>query len=439
MKKIISKKFFAIGALLFLVNAGFAQTLPELIQVALANNYQIQILKNQQEMAANSNTIGNSGQLPSVGLTGGISTASNNIRQELANGSVNEGNNAQTSNMNFSLLANWRVFDGFGVYARKDQLEYLEQMGELNAKFYIEQTVADIAVAYYQLVYEKQVLENHKMSLLISSYRLRLEEKRKSVGSGTLLDYGQAQVDYYTDSIARMTQETKIRSLEIELNRILNQDLELNLNVDESTFSFEPVLAKDTLLAQTQRNNIQLERFMLAELMAETALRMEKANRYPLINLYGGFQFTQSQAEIGFILQNRNAGPVVGLNVNFNLFNGGQTNIAVKNAELELENTSLNTQLTNVNLDAQLLDLYNQYNSLSDRIALARLNVETMQKVYQVASEQFSKGGINGYEFRLTQLSLLNAQITLTAQQFSLKLVEINLNRIAGTVVDSYL
>src|SRR5690606_25094032 len=127
-----------------------------------------------------------SGQLPSVTLNGGTAYSSNNTRQEFADGSFREGSNAGNSNLNLSVLANWTVFDGFAVYAVKDKLGILEKSGKLNLQFYIEQTVADLVVVYYQMMYEKLVLENHHRALQISQYRLQIEEKRKAIGSSTL-------------------------------------------------------------------------------------------------------------------------------------------------------------------------------------------------------------------------------------------------------------
>ncbi|MBK6953456.1 MAG: TolC family protein [Crocinitomicaceae bacterium] len=439
MNQIINKKLATLFFLLLTTTFGSAQSLSELIQLALTNNYQIRILKNEEAMASNLNTVGNSGQLPTVILDGGITTASNTTRQEFADGSLKEGSNARSTNANLSLLANWTVFDGFAVYARKDQLEYLEQLGQLNSKFYIEQTVADLVVAYYQLVFEKQLLANHKLAMTISSYRVRLEEKKRSVGSGKMVEYGQANVDYNTDSIAYMAQLNRIQSLEIELNRILSNPLETPLTIDAGEYTFTPLLQKDTLLNQTENNNAQLEQFMLQELISEADLRMEKANRYPTINLFAGYQVSQSTAEVGFIELNRNIGPVVGLNVSFNLYNGGINNTAIKNTLLENENAELNTAQVRQNLQAQVYDLYLQHKSLADRIAMAKINVDTMQKVYEIAAQQFSQGDINGYEFRLTQLSLLNAQLSLNSLLFTLKITEINLNRISGTVLSAYL
>lgn len=118
MKKFLSKNSLVVVLIGFSSLAN-AQTLQELINVALANNYQIRILKNEAQVAANNNTMGNAGQLPTVNLDGAYSTSFNNTRQEFADGSIREGDNAKNTNVNLSVLANWTIFNGFSVYARK--------------------------------------------------------------------------------------------------------------------------------------------------------------------------------------------------------------------------------------------------------------------------------------------------------------------------------
>lgn len=439
MKK-ISNKPFLICCSLLLGNLFpiAAQNLDELIQIALSGNYQIRIVRNEALMSENANTIGNSGQLPTLTLNGGTAMASNNTRQEFADGSFREGNNAGNSNLNFSILANWTAFDGFAVYAQKDRLEYLEKSGKLNLQFYIEQTVADLVVAYYQMMYEKQVLENYRRAMQISLFRLQIEEKRKAIGSSTLLQYGQAHADYNSDSIAFLGQQATILSLGYELNRLINRDPEQPIVSSDLSFQFITVPHPDSLKQMMQKKNILLELQLMNELMAESQLRIEKANRYPKLNIYGGYQVAQSSAEVGFIQLNRNLGPVIGLSVSYNLFNGGKTQIAVKNAEIEHENRLLNSRQTEQELYVQLLSSYAQYKAASEQKKLATDNVEMMEKVYAAASEQFAKGTISGYDFRLTQLSLLNAQMLLLRQQLTVKILEVNLYRISGGVVSAY-
>lgn len=439
MKKIINNIGVLAVAIIAFSSSSTGQTLPEFINTALANNYQIRILKNSENIAENNNSWGNADFLPTVDLSGGISTAFNNTRQQFSDGSVKQGKNAQTTNTSLSLLANWTVFDGFGVYARKDQLAYLQDKGQLNSKYYIDQTVADIVTTYFQLVYEAQQLANYKQALTISNYRLKLEEKRKELGATSLINYSQALVDYQTDSIRYLEQESKIHTYEIEMNRILNVDLTTPLNFSTEPISFLTLPTKDELFSSLIQKNYQLEIELLNAMIAESDLRMEKAARYPQIDIYGGYQLTQSTAEVGFIELNRNLGPVVGLSVSYNLFGGGKTNLQIENSKLELENAELTKNQVQHNLSAEVLKSYDQYTSITQRMALAKSNVNEMNKVYDIAAEQLAKGAINGYDFRQVQLTLVNAQTALLQQELALKLMEINVNRIAGTILTAYL
>ena len=259
MKKNTVKSIVLFSGWMFLGLTATGQSLEEFINTALANNYQIRILKNDEVIAANNNTAGNAGALPTVDLNGGFVTSLNNTRQEFADGSVREGNNARTSNMSLSLLANWTVFQGFSVYARKDRFAYLKEQGQLNSTFYIEQTVADIATAYAQLVFEIRMQRAFEQTMAISRYRLRLEEKRREVGAGTMMQYNQALADYRTDSIAVLERKSRINTLKIEINRILCVDPETTLTPSDTLFYPALIPDKEVLLTQVERQSYALQ------------------------------------------------------------------------------------------------------------------------------------------------------------------------------------
>lgn len=437
MKQILIK----IGVLftIFAVNKTSAQSLQEMINTALVNNYQIQILNNEATVATNNNVLGNTGALPTVDLNGAYTNSFSNTKQVFADGTLREGNNARNTNLTFGLIANWTIFNGFSVYAKREQLGYLEELGQINSKFFIEQTVSDIVTAYYQLIYEKQLLKNHQQSLTISSFRLNLEKKRKTIGVGKVKEYGQAFVDYQSDSIRFINQQNTINTLQIELNNILNNELEQEIVINDVSFSFTPLPEKDSLLQAVESTNHQLAQNRLQELIAETDLRMAKANRYPKIDLFGGYEYAKNTAAVGFVNSNQGFGPTLGISVSYNLFNGGSTNRNLENLDLYKENTTLTKKQVNKQIDADVLKLYINYNSTLSQIELAKTNINEMNKVYAVAKEQLKKGAINGYDFRLTQLSLLNSEITLMQLQFTLKAIEINLNRLTGKVLEKYM
>lgn len=437
MKQILNK--LNILALVCFAHIGWTQSLDEFINKALENNYQIRIAKNEAKIASNNNTSGNAGQLPTIDLAGTASTSLNNTKQALSDGSVREGKNAKNSNINVAATANWTVFNGFKIQAKKEQLNLLAQLGEQDSKFYIEQTVSDIVVAYHQLVYQHAVLDNYKQSLGISSYRLALEKKRKDVGAGKTIDYSQALVDYQTDSIRFLAQKNQIKSLEIELNRLLNNPLENELLIDLKAFTTLPFPDKDSLVTNVMNYNSQLGQNKLAELITETEVRMANADRYPKIDLFAGYQFANSFAEVGFVNSNRNLGPQIGVSLNFNLFNGGKTNLLIENSSIYNENATLTNQQMQHDIEANVLSMFFNFNSIKEQLKLAENNVTTLDQVIETASEQLKRGAINGYDFRLTQLSMINARLTLMQLQYTAKAIEINLNRLSGSVLEAYL
>lgn len=423
----------------FAINTASAQTLQEMINTVLENNYQINIVRNEAQISKNNNTIGNTGMIPSIGLNGGYSMSFDNTNQVFADGTTKDGNSAINTNLNVALMANWTAFNGLRVYAKRNQLKYLDELGQINSKFYIEQTVSDVVIAYHQLVYEKQLLNNYQHSLDISSYRLNLEKKRREVGAGKAMDYGLAFVDYQADSIRLIGQQNTIKALEIQLNNVLNNSLEQEFQISDDGFTFVAIPSKDSLIQNVVDANHQLAQQRLQELIAETELRMAKANRYPKIDLFAGYQYSRTTAEVGFMNSNQSYGPRIGVTINYNLYNGGAVNREIKNTKIYAENTVLTKQQVSQQVNADVLNFYNEYKTITNQMALAKSNVDEMTKVFKTAEEQLQKGAINAYDFRLTQLSLLNSELSLVQLQFTLKAIEINLNRLSGNVLETYI
>ena len=104
-------------------------SLEELVSMAIEENYQIRILKNLEQVADNRNTIGQAGMLPTVGISGEARSAINNSRQQFFTGDSQEASNATRRSTSAAVDASWIVFDGFAMFARRDQLDQLTALG----------------------------------------------------------------------------------------------------------------------------------------------------------------------------------------------------------------------------------------------------------------------------------------------------------------------
>jgi len=55
-----------------LLEAQHVLDLQECLQIGLRNNYDLRIIRNEEQISANNLTLGNAGFLPTIGLNGGI-------------------------------------------------------------------------------------------------------------------------------------------------------------------------------------------------------------------------------------------------------------------------------------------------------------------------------------------------------------------------------
>ncbi len=432
------RKFFLL-ILVFGLGQARAQSLESFIQEALEKNYDIRITRTEADIAENNNTAGNAGFLPVIDAGGQYSISESNTEQNFFNGEQRQGTGARNTGLNGDIAFNWRVFDGLRMFANRDRLSYLESIGVSNVRFFIDQTVADIASVYYEIIKEYRVLEILKSSLTVSRYRFKLENARKQVGAGTALAYNQALVDYRSDSSLIINQEAIIKQLEIELNRIANRNLSDSLTHNNEIPLVRDLPGENELVQAAIESNQNLEIARLNELVAESDIRFARADHYPMVDIFSNYSYNRSTSEIGFVESNRSYGPQLGVRVRMNLYNGGNVNREVRNAEMQRNIALLSRESAELNIQAEIMQQVTLYQTLIERLAIADNNVISAGKALDVARAQLNEGEINGIDFRVAQVTLINIQNGREQILYSLKAVEINLLRLMGRITNYFI
>jgi outer membrane protein len=414
-----------------------AQDFSVFAQRAIENNYGIRIFRNLETIASNNNTAGNAGMLPSVTAEGNLARNINNTRQQFFITEDRVGTNAQTDNINARLTANWTLFSGFRIQATRDQLGYLEELGASDTRFLIEQTITDLAGVYYQLTTETAVLRILRETLDVSRARLKLEQSRKSLGTGTILSYNQALSDYQSDSAAVLAEEALITTLAIRLNTIASNSTDRAFELpDDVTYPvFSGTIEEVTnLLASSSE---QLKAAQLNELLAETQRSIADSRMYPEVNAFGGYAFNRVTNEVGFLKSSRNYGPEFGLSVRFNLFNGGAVQTARDNADINAANAKMNSEQILAQLRSSAAIHYELITSLDQRIRLAEQNAEVAQENLSIGRAQLAQGIINGIDFRAIQLESVRAQNAVVALKQAHVTSALQLLRLSGKLTET--
>jgi outer membrane protein len=408
-------------------------TLPAAMQLALQNNFDIQISKNNQQVARINNAWENTALLPTVSATANKALATNNITQELSNNTTLKRNGAAVNNFNAGLAINWQVFDGLQMFATKKRLAELEKIGNVNFTRMANQTAYNVITAYYDIVRLKQQKKAVEETIILFKERLKIAESRLTIGTGNKPDVLQAQVDLNEQQAALFSIENSIALGKTNLNNILSRDPAILYDVQDS-FAINKNLDTRALLDKISNNNpdVMLARSNIAVLIQ--ARKEIVAQQMPGLNFNSNYNFIRNRNQGGFILLNQSYGPSVNFGLTVPIFNGG----AIKK---QLQTNDVNRK----NLDIQLMQLNNQlltaYNSAllnyKNGLQLAALEQQNLAAVNEnnyINTERFKKAAITAIEFRQGQVNYTTAQTRLINALFQTKVAEADLLLLAGEI-----
>ena len=406
-------------------------SIEEALKIALENNYEIKIASNNLKMDQTNNTIGNAGMLPTVTASVVDNNNVQNLSQTRSDGTVNSVDNGKSNSLTYGVGLNWTIFDGMKMFAKKEQLEELQKLGESTLRLNILTKISDVYATYYDLVQQQQQLKALDSTLIISNQRLDLADNRFSIGKASRLEVLNAQVDLNTDKVTLLRQKELFNNTKILLNQILARDTNIDFKVvDLIRVDTNLKLAELSDLAQKQ--NPQLEAQIINKRIAELQLKQVKASRYPTLKVNTGYNFSENESSLGFTTQSSARGFNYGFSASLNLFDGLSQHRNEKIANLAIENAEIQIKQQNQTLETQLATAYQTYLTNIELISLEANNEAIAKKNLEITLDKFHIGTITTLEFRTAQLNYINASVRYTNAQYEAKLSEIALKELAG-------
>lgn len=417
-----------------IINAQQVLTLNEALKIALENNFAIQVSKNDAAIISNNNSAGAAGMLPVV--TGTINQDNQIIdtKQQFLNGTENNRDGAKSNNLNANVELGWTIFDGFKMFATRNKLNELQQIGQLKMQANIEQIFLKVTKAYYDVAVAKQQLVLTDYTFKNSEKRLELAKEKYNVGKSPKSELLKAQVDLNADKALLLRQQNTLQNAKTNLNQLLARDLTTAFEIApidliSSTFNVDELLtkvnAKNTTLLMIKKTK-QVNLLQLKEI---------KAERMPTLQLKSGYNIQRQESEAGFLQSSQNNGFHYGVGLSINLFNGYNVNNRIKNAQLQLKSTELIYTDSLTKLQQQFQAAYNNYLLSTTLINLEKENVKVAKENYDIASEQYKMGVITSIELRDAQQNLLASELRLLTATYESKLNETELLRLSGELV----
>jgi len=414
-------------------NAQEVLTLEDAVKIALENNYEIKISKNDLRIDQSNVAYGNAGMLPK--LTANVVDNNNvqNTSQTRIDGTVNELDNAKNNNLTYGVGLDWTIFDGFKMFAKLDQFKTLQKLGEAELKLTIITKISDVNATYYDLVQQQQQLAALDSSIIISNQRVELAKNRYTIGKASKLEVLNAQVDLNTDTTMLLRQKELYANTKTLLNQILARDPKTDFKVIEQ-ISVDTNLLLPELQSLAEKQNPILEAQILNKKVAELQLKQVKGDRYPIIRLNSAYNFSESESSLGFVTQSSSKGFNYGFSATLNLFDGFAQNRNEKIAKIQIENSTLAIEQQTQALATTLTTSYQTYLTNLELSKLEEKNEAIAKQNLDITLEKFRIGTIATLEFRTAQLNYINAKVRNSNAQFQAKLSEIALKELAGNL-----
>jgi outer membrane protein, adhesin transport system len=433
--------YFSLIFLFFLKNAGaqLVYSLNDCIKTGLELNFSIRIARNNETISKNNYTLGNAGFLPSLDLNGRHSGTLNNSTTNATDGTQTISNGVFSTTTNGSLVLGMTIFNGFNVATTYKKLNELSQVGELNTQMTIENFVSNIVSGYYNYILQVQQMNNLKYALTLSRERLRIDEDRYLIGSGSKLEVLQSRVYVNSDSSNLSRQNEVVRSAQIRLNQLMAlENLGTGFTSKDTLIDVNPGLLYEKLLDETLTGNTSLQIASKNKTISEYDYKLIVSRSYPYLNFSGGYSYNLNTFDNSTNKSQITNGMNYGLTLGMNLFDGLNQRRSIQNSSIDRNNKDLLYQQVEQGVRADLLTIYSAYSNNLRLISLEEQNFQTATENIDIALYRYKLGSLSGIDLREVQKSLLDARERLISANYQTKLAEVSLQLISGKIMTYY-
>ena len=438
MKTFITFIFICFATFSNCVYAQQLLTLEEAVATVLKNNYDIQLVKNDSSVFALNNSYANAAFLPTFNASGTVLFNNNNTKQSLADGSQKSQSGVKSNNVQASVNMNWTIFDGFKMFATRKKLGAFVNLGNLQIKQELENTIAKTISTYYFIVSEKQQLRAIEEQMNINKELVLQAEKKLSVGLGAKPELLMAKTDLNAQQASRFAQITKIDQLKDQLNQLMAIFPGTSFEVTD-TIPIDKDILINNIYAAAEKSNPAL---LIAKQNIEIAnltLKERKADRYPTLSAVAAYNFTRNKNQLvvnNFTpLLNRNYGFNYGLTAVIPIFNKFNVKRQIETAELDIQYQNIILQNETLKSNIAINSAYKTYTLALQTLALEEENINLAKENVSIAFERNRLGLSTYLDLREAQKTLELAYNRLITARFNTKDAETELLRLTGELL----
>ncbi|MCU7493984.1 MAG: TolC family protein [Ignavibacteria bacterium] len=284
---------------------------------------------------------------------------------------------------------------------------------EFNTTATRENVVDSVKKAYYGVLLLQQVLEASKQGLDLAKANYENVSQLYKQGMASEFDFLRSEVQVANTEPAVSKAENTLELAKNGLKFLLGIDLRQNI---ELTGALEIQELPQNVLETESQNIVETNSLVQAlrsqENILEKNIQIQRADYFPTLAAFGTYQYQTQDNTFQFKNYNWANNFMVGLQINFPIFNGLQTKYRTEQAVIDKDKLVLARMKLEEGLKIQVEAARLSMMEAQKRIAAQQKSVEQAARAVSIAEVRY-KNGLG------TQIELIDSQVALTRTQIN--------------------
>jgi outer membrane protein TolC len=405
-------------------------TSEDAISIALKYNYDILVARNSATTDSVNNTPGNAGMLPDITIssTESYSTATK-LYQKFSDGSTASLSNTQSNSLNANIGLSWTLFDGGKMFVTKRKLSEIQELGEIQFRDRVLQTVYDVILAYYDVVRQKQELASINEVITYNLDRVKISQTSFDAGLSPKTNLLQAKIDLNVYQENAINQQSIILAAKRSLNQLLGRNTDVQFEVLDSIPNSES-LDNRVLSQKLDSSNTSIIAYQKQIDVDKLSIKEMNSMLLPKIFFNTGYGLFQSNSPDGNPMINRTIGPSVGGTVSIPIYQGGNAIRQIKVAKIQLQSDQYNLENVRLKVNQQLQNALTQFENQLNLLKIEKDNAILAKENLEISIQRLRYGQTTSLEVSLAENSFVDSLTRLINFEYNLKVAETKLKQL---------
>jgi outer membrane protein TolC len=362
--------------------------------------------------------------LPNVNITGTENySPGSNVHQKFSDGSVLSTSGSRSNSLNASVGLNWTLFDGGKMFVTKRKLYEIQNLGEIQFRDKVLQTVSDALLAYYDVVRQKQELASIREVITYNIERVRISQTAYDAGLSPKTNLLQAKIDLNVYQENAINQESIILASKRTLNQILGRKTDITFEVLDS-IPVSDLIEKENLAQKLDSSNTNILASQKQVDISKLTLKEMNTLLFPRLSLNAGYGLFQTNTPGISPVLSRTIGPSIGGTLSIPIFEAGNTARQIKVAKIQLKSDQYNLENTRLLENQQLQNAVTQYENQLNLLKIEKDNAILAKENLEISIQRLRYGQTTSLEVSLAEGSFVDSLTRLINFEYNLKVAE---------------